>query len=198
MRTTPTPSRSCRASGSTTPPASRGGAFISAPPRVLVSTSGYEHLSRIVDPLLLPGKRELCGATIPTCGCDSSLAHRTDALLAFPTDATPAVPLTSEPHCTLRPFPRRGSAGPTTARVQGAPGPCRGQLPDSGGGDPTRRACRLSGKSHGPRAAPSTCDLVRSAHSGSVEPDIRTPSHPSRRAVQGHLELSSSPLVSGC
>ena len=43
------------------------------------------------------------------------------------------------------------------------------------GGDPTRRPCRLDRRPHGPRAAPSTCDLVRSGHSGSLEPDTRAP-----------------------
>jgi len=38
-----------------------------------------------------------------------------------------------------------------------------------GRGDPTRRACRLGRRPRGPRAASSTCDLVRSIHSG-LEP----------------------------
>ncbi|MEA2534443.1 MAG: hypothetical protein QOJ93_2254, partial [Actinomycetota bacterium] len=56
----------------------------------------------------------------------------------------------------------------------GAPGPWRDRC-SPGRGDPTRRTCRLGGRPHGPRAASSTCDLVRSGQSSSLEPDIRAP-----------------------
>ena len=57
-------------------------------------------------------------------------------------------------------------------RRVGAPGDRRGRRA-RGRVDPTRRACRLGGRSHRPGAPRRADHLVRRANSGSVEPDTR-------------------------
>lgn len=49
---------------------------------------------------------------------------------------------------------------------------------------------------HGPRAASSTCDLVRTRHSGSVGPGIQAPSRPTRSAGREH-EITDDPVGPG-
>ena len=70
----------------------------------------------------------------------------------------------------------------------GAPSPRRDHCA-LGRADPTRRTCRLGGRAPGPRAASSTCDLVRRGHPGlepqqlGAPPSSDRPADPTRCSV---------------
>ncbi len=86
-------------------------------------------------------------------------------------DARPVLLNLGEPGgFDISPWSDPSAIGRRQARRRiGAPGPGRGGSAP-GRVDPTRRARRLGGRPHGPKAASSTGDLVRSRHSGSWNP----------------------------